>query len=163
MTSRGFTLIEILIVIAVIGIITTIAGFQFSAYSKKSAIESQIRQMYTDMMEQRSRALFEKRNRGVRVTSTTFSLYSSASDDATRVVIGNPFSLTTLKYPVTSNNYTDIIFDTGGMLDNVSNQSICITATNSASIDSIIVSETRIRLGKLKEGTSCVATNINAK
>lgn len=163
MNSRGFTLIEVLIVIAIIGIISAIGTFQFNAYFIKSAIESQTRQMYTDIIEQRSRALFEKRNRGVRIASTVLSLYSSANDAAPRTVIGNPFETKVLKYPITSNNNSDIIFDTGGMLDTVSNKTICISATNSASIDSIVVSETRIRLGKLKVGTNCNENNVSAK
>jgi prepilin-type N-terminal cleavage/methylation domain-containing protein len=163
MNSRGFTLIEVLIVIAIIGTLTAIGAFQFAEYSRKSAIESQTRQMYTDIMEQRSKALFEKRNRGIRVSSTIFSIYSSATDAVPRTVIGNPFATITLKYPITSNNSTDIIFDTGGMLDTVSNQTICVSGTNSASIDSIVVSETRIRLGKLKVGTNCDTNNVNAK
>ena len=157
MNSRGFTLIELLIVIAIIGILAAIGTFQFSEYSKKSAIESQTRKLYSDMTEQRGKALFEKKPRRIKVTASTFSLYSSAT------LTSYPIAITTLKYPITSNNYTDIIFDTGGMLDGVSNQSICVTETNSASIDSIVVSETRIRLGKKKEGTNCAADNINAK
>jgi prepilin-type N-terminal cleavage/methylation domain-containing protein len=163
MTSRGFTLIEVLVVIAIIGILSSIGTFQFSQYTTKSAIERQTREMYTDMIEQRSKALFEKKSRGVRVTASTFALYSSASDGDPRVLNGNPFVTTTLRYPIISNNYKDIIFDTGGMLDTASSQSICVTEANSASIDSIIVSETRIRLGKLKEGTDCASDHINAK
>ena len=163
MNVRGFTLIEVLIVIAIIGILSGIGTFQFAEYSIKTGIERQTQQLYTDMMEQRSKALFEKRSRGVRLTSSSFSLYSSATDADPRTFIGNPFASTTLRYPITSNNsFKDIIYNTGGMLDTVSNQSICVTETNSASIDSIIISETRIRLGKLK-GTTCDSDSIYAK
>lgn len=157
MSPRGFTLIEVLLVIAVIGILASISMFQFAEFSKKSGIESQTRQLYADMMEQRSKALFEKRSRRVKVTASTFSLYSSD------VLTGSPMAVSNPKYPIESDNYTDVVFDTGGMLEAVSNQSICVVETNSASVDSIVVSETRIRIGKKKEGTSCVATNINAK
>ena len=109
------------------------------------------------MMEQRSKALFEKKPRRVKVTASAFSLYSSAT------LTSNPIAITTLKYPITSSKYVDIVFDTSGMLDAVSNQTICVSETNSASIDSIVVSKTRIRLGKKKEGTVCDDDNINAK
>lgn len=157
MNPRGFTLIEVLLVITVIGILAAISMFQLTEFFKKSGIESQTRQMYSNMMEQRSKALFEKKTRRVKVTASTFSLYSS------EVLTAIPIASTNLKYPIESDNYTDILFDASGMIGNVSNQSICIVETNSSSVDSIVVSETRIRLGKKKEGTSCDADNINAK
>ncbi len=158
MSERGFTLVEMLMVIAIIGILTTIGTFQFSSYQKKSAIDSQTRIMYGDLMELRNKALFEKSNRLFRLKSTTsYALYASEDGTAT------PLETKTLKMPITWNGTADIIFDTRGMLKDLSNKTICVVEENASPVDSIVVSATRIQLGKLDEGAACAANNVTAK
>jgi len=160
MNRRGFTLIEIIITIGVMGILMSIASYSFNEYSRKSAVESQTRKLYSDLMELRTKGLYEKRVVAMRISATGYALYSSYSPTMT-----GPYRTTTLKTPITWNNatVTDIRFNEQGMLQGVTNKSICANATNSASVDSVIVSMTMIKLGKLKDGTSCVENNIDAK
>lgn len=159
MNRHGFSLIELLITIALITIMLTVASFQFSAYSKKSGVESQTRRLYGDLMELRSKAMFEKRSRAVKLSALSYSIYSS------EVTTVSPVQVTTLKAPIQWNNSSDIIFDSRGMLDTVDNSSICVSETNSAPVDSIVVSMTRIKLGKFKEGATggCKSANIVSK
>lgn len=153
MDRNGFSLIELLITIALITIMLSIATFQFSAFSKKSGVESQTRKLYGDLMELRSQAMFEKRSRGVKLSALSYSIYSS------EVMTVNPIQVTTLKTPI---NTEEIVFDTRGMLQSAAT-SICVSETNSAAVDSIAVSMTRIKLGKLKAGEACLSENIISK
>lgn len=153
MNRNGFSLIELLITIALITIMLSIATFQFSAFSKKSGVESQTRKLYGDLMELRSKAMFEKRSRGIKLSALSYSIYSS------EVMTVNPIQVTALKTPI---NAEEIIFDTRGMLQSAAT-SVCVSETNSAPVDSIAVSTTRIKLGKLKEGMGCISENIISK
>jgi len=155
--SDGFTLIELIIVIALIAILSGIGTFQFTQYSRKSAIEKQTKTLYGDLMELRSKSIFEKKSRGLRLTATGYSIYSSAT------MTVNPVETKTLTVPITWNNSADIILNNRGFVQ-ATLSSVCTTNANSANVDSLVVSESRIRMGKLKEGTTCGNTaNIDAR
>lgn len=159
MRKNGFSLVELLVVIAILTTLLSIATLMFNQYTKKSIIEGQVRTMFTDLMTVRSQALFEKRDRAVTVTATTFSVYSS--DQAT----GTPVLQRDLKYRVTSNSmpYT-FKFNSRGIIDGVDNASICIEPSdNPGGIDSLVIYTTRIQMGKRDAGADCSADNNNIK
>lgn len=160
MRQNGFSLVELIVVIAILAILLSIATLQFNQYVMKSAIESQVRTMFTDLMAVRSQALFEKRDRAVRVTATTFSIYSSG------LATGTPVLQRDLKYSVIVNSslpYT-VTFNSRGVIDAVQNASICIEPSgNPGAIDSLVLSKTRIQMGKRDAGTTCSADNNNIK
>jgi prepilin-type N-terminal cleavage/methylation domain-containing protein len=147
MNTRGFTLVELIIVIGLITILLAVASSNFNNYTKKMSIESQTRKLYSDLMAQRTRALYEKRNRAIKMTASSYSIYSSGLTTVT------PQSAVQLKNAISYTNGANIIFDTKGMLQNVSNNTITVSTENNASVDSIVVSETRISLGKQSGGT----------
>ena len=157
MNRTGFSLVELIITIALITIMLGLATFQFGQYSRKSQVENQTRKFYADLMELRSQAMFEKRSRGIKLSSAGYSIYSS------EVLTVAPLEVTALKAPITWNNSADIIFDTRGMLATGVGGSICAAEKNDAPVDSLVVSMTRIKLGKLKEGMDCKSENIDAK
>ncbi len=157
MKSHGFTLVELVVVIAIIAILTTIGTMQFAGYSRKTNIENQTRKLYDDIMEMRSLALYEKRNRGLRLSASSYKLYSSETMSV------NPVTTVNLTTPITYNSGSDIIFDTRGLLKTVDNSTICVSSSNDASVDSVVVSMTKITLGKLDDGASCVHDNITSK
>ena len=155
MTNRGFTLMELLIVIALIGILSAAATFGFSQYSKKSRMAGQTRALYGDLMEYRAKAFYEKRNWTFKISAASYGIYSSANTAAA------PVTTVYLKHNVEYNNPTaDIVFDSQG-LANVSSKSVCISSANDAVVDSVVISKTRVQIGK--KGTSCDANHIVAQ
>jgi len=60
MTHSGFSLIELLVVISIIAIGSSMAIFGFNSYQVKSNVERQVREMATDMNDLRIRALTTK-------------------------------------------------------------------------------------------------------
>ena len=57
---RGFTLIELLVVIVIMAIATAI-GFSLSGWENRTAAESQVKQVYADLMNARELAITQKR------------------------------------------------------------------------------------------------------
>lgn len=156
MRQNGFSLVELIVVIAILAILLSIVTLQFNQYTKKVAIEGQVRTMYTDLMTVRSQALFEKRDRTVTVTAATFSVYSSG------LATGTPVLQRALKYSVNSTPYT-VKFNSRGVIDGA-NASICIEPNdNPGAIDSLVLSTTRIQMGKRNAGADCSAANIKTK
>lgn len=153
MNRSGFTLVEILVVIGIIGLLLSIGTIQFSRYTIKYETESQTRKLYGDLLEIRSRALFEKKSRAISLAASSYSIYSSANTTA------DPVDTISLKRPITYNGGgADIVFDTRGML--AGSQSICASAENDAAIDSVVISMARVQMGKRKGGMACNAANI---
>ena len=77
MSERGFSLVELVVVMALMGILLSIGLLQFNSYSTKGKIESQLKMMKSDLAEVRVQALFQKRPRAVVISGTQFSVYSS--------------------------------------------------------------------------------------
>jgi len=153
MNRAGFTLVELLVVIGIISLLLGIGTIQFSRYTLKYDTESQTRKLYGDLLEIRSRALFEKESKALVLSADAYSLYASTDTTAT------PVETVTLKRPITFNGSgAEIVFDTRGMLLN--SKTICVSEENDAAVDSVVVSTARVQLGKRNGGMACNAANI---
>lgn len=151
MTQRGFSLIEMLIVIALISILSAAAWFSFSAYSRKSTMEREIHTLYGDLMEARTTAVFQKKVMKLEFTTTSYTIYADGVAVETR----------SLHYPIEVNTTSKKVeFNTFGFTTDL--KSICLTPVNEAVVDAIVISETRIQLGKKDQGASCGTDHITA-
>ena len=161
MNNRAFTLIEVMVVIALIGILSAIGTYSFSQYSRKAQMQNQTRILYGDLMEYRAKALYQKKNWAFKISATGYGIYSSYN---TAVA---PVTTTVLKHAVESDNAYKIYFNSMGVA-NIStdpsiftefDKSVCIFAANDAVVDSVVISPTRVQIGK--KGASCAAATIN--
>jgi prepilin-type N-terminal cleavage/methylation domain-containing protein len=161
MRQRGFSLVELLTVIAVIGILLSLSTIQFNSWMRKTRLEAQVQKVYADLNQVRTKAMFNRKGRSVTITSTQFAIFSS------NVTTVTPVSSSTLLYPVTLNNGAKLDFDERGLLSNVTDASICVLPSdNGANIDSLVLSETRILMGKCNACNvlaDCKSSNITAK
>lgn len=168
MSRAGFTITEMLIVIALMGIILSIGTLQFNEFLVKGAIERQTRELYSDFMATRSAAVTQHASKRVIMTPTAFTFISSA--------LGSGGTVTkTLSKPVTWTGKTPgdiqklIVFDERGTFDivNNGNTTICVEPSLEAvTIDSIVLFSTRIHLGKVYfvgiQG-ECKSANVTVK
>lgn len=159
MKQNGFTLIEIIIVIGILAILMTIAMLNFNQMMKKSASESQVKMLYTELLNIRVQAKFQKQARLVGLNSNKVLLYSTD-------VNTSPAVRKDLTYPIEWGGSSEILFDTQG-LTNVpatGSKSICIQGDNPASYDSIVVFKTRIQMGKKIDPLGgCTSGNIETQ
>jgi len=159
MRRNGFTLVELVLVMAIMGILLAMGTMQFSEYSRKGAIEGDTRMLLADLSKAKADAMLQRRDKAVAFTAGRYSIYSSA------VTSGNPVVSRAVRYPITSPITTTILFERNGLVTdaNVVGKPLCIgTSGNTAPCDSVIITETGIRLGK-RNGGSCEAANITLK
>lgn len=162
MKNHGFTLIEVLIAIGIMGILMAIATHNWHEMQVKSAVESEIKKIHADLTEVRLQALYRKTPRSVIFSGQQFKIYSSA------VTSVDPVVTKQLRYPIVSNggdpliltfNSQGVTYDTGSICVLPTND---LTVINSAAEDSIVVSQTRLNLGKRTVG-DCTSANIDQK
>jgi type IV fimbrial biogenesis protein FimT len=167
MRRNGFTLVELLVVMAIMGILFSIATMSWSSMQKKNNVEKDVKLVYADLMALRLDALYTKRARSAVVSGKSFAVYSSnATDSAVRPVL-----VRGLAYPMSwtpAGSTLTLSFDAAGLSTAATDTVLCsdpesnLAAVNSGSVDSVVISTARIKLGK-RQGGSCVASAITQK
>lgn len=76
---RGFTLVEILIAIAILGILVVIAVGNFGGMNEKYKVEAETKQLYADLMDARGRAMQRNRASLVRINANDYKTYEDTS------------------------------------------------------------------------------------
>ena len=167
MRRNGFSLVELVVVIAVMVTLMAIGGLVYSKATRKTGMESEVKAMYADLMTARSQALYRKTCRYVTVAGTQFSVYTSSSCGATAPITG-AIVQKTLKYGVTSSTTDSICFDWRGVANLVNStntdmsgtsKAICVQPSDPNLLTSVVVSSTGIQMGRLTGG-ACASGNI---
>ena len=160
MQARGYSLIEMIVVICVISILLAIATLRFSDYLKSYRKEAQTRMFYDELLRARANALYQRRDTRVKLYTDRFEVYSSLIDCDTGVA---PIVSQSLPFPVTWNNSgNNVDFDERGLAQN--NGSICVASGDGASaVDSVVIYNTRISIGIKGKDDECNSDNIKTK
>jgi prepilin-type N-terminal cleavage/methylation domain-containing protein len=168
MNNRGVTLAELLIVLSIISILAVALGFSFQGWMGNYKVESQVKQLYSDLMNARALAMTRNRMHFVILNANDYSIYEDTNDNnAANPGSGdNPIpeyrvsgTLTvkpkTLQYSL---GWTGTIaFDTRGLSSSASVITIPLTGLSSgvnADYDCILVYQSRVQMGKYA-GTTC--------
>ena len=165
MRARGYSLVEIVVVIGVLSILIVIATPMFSDMVKRARTEDQTRTIYTELQRAQANALYQRRTTRVKLYRDHFETYSSQQDNLKGVA---PIQTRALYYPVICNGAGDAVtgypldFDQKGL---ASRCSICLDGgAGLGSVDSVVISATRISIGKKeKVGDACTAENISKR
>lgn len=173
--SRGFSLVEMLIVIGIILILLTIAVPAFNTWLTKYNVEDQIKQIYSDLQTARSRALYTKRMHFVTMAGTNQTIY----DDTSPLPYGDQVLTIGLDTQIQTRNYSSAISTSVGFPPNLSfdsrglsniggglpglSQAICVLSTANPDYDCIVVTQSSMNMGKLNPGGACDVAKCGTK
>lgn len=161
--NSGFTLIELMIAIAIMAIVMATATLNFQAWQTKNNMEAQLREIFVDLNEARINAFTQKTNYRITFQPNSYVMKNYSSENEP-ISFGRTIVNKTLKYGLTSKNesgssltvdITDrfVEFDSSGITSN-----LFTVIVNPLSVDltlnCLVIYKTRVNMGKIN-GTAC--------
>ena len=79
--ESGITLIELLVVVTIIGVLIFAAGIEFVGWQGNYRVESQVKEMYADLMNARVRAMQRNRLHFIVVTANNYQVFDDVNEN----------------------------------------------------------------------------------
>jgi prepilin-type N-terminal cleavage/methylation domain-containing protein len=159
----GFTLLEIMITIAILGILVVIAVGNFGGLNEKYKVEAETKQLYADLMDARGRAMQRNRMFFVRFSGSGYgyATYEDSSPlpdgngifDNTADALVTNVAVRHLIAPVLAGGVSNFGFNRNGIAND--NGVIRFVSTAHPDYDCITIRPTRIKMGQYSGGV-CV-------
>ncbi len=170
MSQRGFTLVELMVVVALIALLMVWGIPAYSTWNSRQNVEGEIGRLYSDLQFARMTAYSNKNLTGIYwgggTNLTQYSIETNTNTDATSIddpAVTKPLGATvsTGKFPITATqNQKSVSFDGRGLLytgdtnDPATQVTFYITPNYGAGTNCVAVSLTSIVSGKW-DGTNC--------
>ncbi len=164
MGRDGFSLIELLAVMGIMAILLGLATLNFNNWLRRSNIEKEVKELYSDMMFVRQQALVTGLTHEIQFASASrvvFRRYSSEHD-----AVGTVVRTRDLPYAIeiSAPSETELTFNSRGMLVETTPKSVCVFSKCEPPLDSIYITQSRINMGKIiNQGAPCAQANITLK
>ncbi|MBP2682147.1 MAG: hypothetical protein H6Q79_186 [Deltaproteobacteria bacterium] len=152
-TSRGgFTLVEVLVALSIVGILAMLATGTFQRMMEKYRVEGETKQIFADLMDARGRAMQRNRSFFVQITGNGYSTH----EDTTPAPDGNGTLESTDAVAASATVRHTITCDPVGLSVFRFNRNgipsatgiIRLSSTARPDYDCITVRETRIKMGQ---------------
>lgn len=166
--QAGFTLLELIITISIMGILMATATLSFNSFQKKSRFDSQMKAMFADLADARTRAFTQKKVHGIIFQPNSYVMKSYSSEveykfTADAVANGVVLMSKSLAYGITKTNTTTaftgtnsaILFDTTGFTTTATGFTVVVNPVNvSPSNNCVVISASRVNMGKWNATTT---------
>lgn len=160
-SQTGFSIVELVVVIAILGILMTIGTLNFHQWQVKNNIDRQTRELYTDINTARLNAIHTKKRHSVVFNPTSYVLKNYSSEGE------NPFAGRTLATrqvhyemmkkpgsgPLTALTGEHVVYDARGFIFNGVGLTVAVNPFDSGAYDCVVLSEGRTNMGKMTNGT----------
>ena len=155
MNKNGVTLIELMVVLAIAGILAVALGFAYIGWQGAYKVEKATKEIYSDLTDARGRAVTRNQEFFLRLlTARTYNMYADTNGNTTfEIATDAPQFATakTVEYDMLWNNAAigggvTITLDRRGLMTNLG--TIRLSTTADADYDCVIVAQSRINLGK---------------
>lgn len=162
--ERGFTLAELMVVIAVIGILLGIAAVSYKSMQERYTVEQEIKGIYADVMNARMQAMQQSSALFTVFTTTQYTVYKDSSPAPDGNGALDPASDTVVlrkslspKYPLLATwpTASPLRFSSKGLVATGSSGTVRLSTTAESEYDCIFVEEIKTTLGKWN-GTKCI-------
>ena len=158
MGRRGFTIVEVMIVIAILGILVVIGVTDFRGLTEKYKVEAETKQFYADLMDARGRAMQRNRWFFVQVASTGYATFEDGPlPDGDTLPNGNDNLVTnvSLRHEILNDlaGGGSFGFNRNGIAND--NGTIRLKSNVHPDYDCITIKPTRIKMGEFVDG-ACV-------
>ncbi|MDD2898471.1 MAG: type II secretion system protein [Desulfuromonadaceae bacterium] len=159
--NSGFSLIELIITIAIMGIVMSIATINFQSWQTKNWMEAQLRGILVDLNEARTNSFTQKINHSITFQPDSYVLKNYSSDNEPRSA-GRTITSKKLRYGITKKSNSNLAasianefveFDSRGLASN-SFTIIMNPLETDVAVNCLVVFDTRMNLGKVN-GTEC--------
>jgi type IV fimbrial biogenesis protein FimT len=179
MKKNGFSLIELLVVMIILGILASLGTVSFRGWIRKTELESQVKEMYTDIMNARLTAMHRNTTHLISLSANQISgsvdtngdgvgdnalcIWNRNKGDSADASCPNDKSLSykNLTFQAAWSGTATLAFNARGL--STTNNTICVFSSHNPSYDCIVVSSTRIRMGKLINQGGCSSANCEPK
>jgi prepilin-type N-terminal cleavage/methylation domain-containing protein len=148
MNVRGYSLVEVMVVLGIITLLMGIGTLDFRGYLLRYRGEAQIRMIYGEILKARSDAICQRREVLVKVYPARFEIYSSGYDkNGTAPARTLPLPIRVSCTGSDSDGACPIGFDSRGITSDLCTIYLPAPA-GSSTVDSVVVSYARVRLSK---------------
>jgi type II secretory pathway pseudopilin PulG len=161
MNNKGFSLVELVTIVTIIGILLSISTLGFNSWQRKYNVEKQTKEMFADMNDLRLRAVQTKKQHRLvlQADSYLFKRYSSEGEDPDTSTSAPVFKQY-LKYPIAKKDGSCVAgeqlnIDSRGYADTELVLKVGTNA-NDAALNCLIISTARTNMGKM-ENEECKA------